>query len=552
MEDTAREDRACVARVRVVVSAAILKTPPIKPILRSLRAVRRRLVAQAFLHRLANLALISGAVLVVFGAWRRWVLGGEPWDAEAALLLAIAAPAASLLWTMAHVPGLTGVAEWLDAAAGTRDRFSTALSLSKTDAAPEMHVLAVVECTSFIARTDFRSRARLRAPRQLRFLAVPIAALAMLQWEARLTFDRERADETAARNEAEDTARKLEELARKAKKAGDDAKSEELKNLAEELQRRADQLRADAKQPDAAEKAALREISALEQLVREMQKQPAASTELQELAKALDQKDATKAAADALKGGDLAKAAEELEKSLRELAARKDERTPDEVKQALANALQHLAAKQKLSEQMQRLAQQMQQGGQGSQTMQQLAQLLRQMQQGQQPRPGQGAGQPLSEQALQQLLAALQNMKDGQDGKDGGGKDRDGKPGGIVAMESFGQPNPGETPAADPRIPGGQPGSEHDEGTTATPFGEQRNDAGRDAKSQQLGGRLGDGETLRQFLPTAADGSHSSRRYRELYEAMAPAAEEAVLQESIPLGSRFFIKRYFESIRPRE
>ena len=506
-------------------------------------------MAQAFLHRLANLALVSGGMLVALGAWRRWVQGGEPWDAEAALLLALAAPAAALLWTLAHVPRLPRVAEWLDAAAGTRDRFSTALALSQTEDAPEMHALAVGECAGYVARTDFRPQARLRAPRQLRFLAVPIAALAMLQWEARTTFDRQHADETAARAEVEDTARKLEELARKAKKAGDDAKSEELRNLAEELQRRADQLRADAKQPDAAAKAALREISALEQLVRDMQKQPAASTELQELAKALEQKDATKAAADALKGGDLAKAAEELEKSLRELAARKDERTPEEVKQALANALQHLAEKQKLSEQMQRLAQQMQQGGQGSQTMQQLAQLLRQMQQGQQPRPGQGGGQPLTEQAMQQLLTALQNMKDGQNGE---GKDGEGKGGGIVAMQSAGQPQPGDAPPTDPRIPGGQPGSEHDEGTTATPLGDQRNDAGKDAKSQQLSGRLGDGETLQQFLPTAADGSHSTRRYRELYEAMAPAAEEAVLQESIPLGSRFFIKRYFESIRPRE
>ena len=269
-------------------------------------------MAQSFLHRLADLALVSGAVLVVLGAWRRWVQGDEPWAAQAALLLALGTPAAALLWAVAQVPGLSRVAEWLDAAAGTRDRFSTALALSQGDDAPEMHALAVGECTRFVARTDFRPRARLRAPRQLRFLAVPIAALAMLEWDARMTFDWERADETAARSEVEDTARKLEELARKARKAGEDGKSEELRNLAEEMQRRADQLRAEAKQPDAAAKAALREISALEQLVRDMQKKPAASTELQELARALEQKDATKAAADALKGGDLARAAEEL------------------------------------------------------------------------------------------------------------------------------------------------------------------------------------------------------------------------------------------------
>jgi hypothetical protein len=51
-------------------------------------------------------------------------------------------------------------------------------------------------------------------------------------------------------------------------------------------------------------------------------------------------------------------------------------------------------------------------------------------------------------------------------------------------------------------------------------------------------------------MPATADNSQAQRRYRQLYEAMAPAAQDAVLQEEIPLGSRFFIKRYFEAIRP--
>ena len=54
------------------------------------------------------------------------------------------------------------------------------------------------------------------------------------------------------------------------------------------------------------------------------------------------------------------------------------------------------------------------------------------------------------------------------------------------------------------------------------------------------------------LMPTVGDNSRSSRRYKELYEAMAPAAQDAVVQENIPLGSRFLIKRYFESIRPPE
>ena len=63
---------------------------------------------------------------------------------------------------------------------------------------------------------------------------------------------------------------------------------------------------------------------------------------------------------------------------------------------------------------------------------------------------------------------------------------------------------------------------------------------------------MGEGESLRDFTIAAGDDSKSSQRYRNLYNAMAPAAEDALLQENIPLGSRFFIKRYFQNIRPKE
>ena len=54
------------------------------------------------------------------------------------------------------------------------------------------------------------------------------------------------------------------------------------------------------------------------------------------------------------------------------------------------------------------------------------------------------------------------------------------------------------------------------------------------------------------MLPSAGDKSRSARRYKDLYEAAAAAAQDTVQQENIPLGSRFLIKRYFDSIRPQE
>ena len=550
-ETSSTEEQACAARIVVLACAAILKTPPIESVLRSLRAVRRRIVAQAFLDALAVGLLAAGGALVLVGAWRRWQLAVEPWDEKLALIAGLVTCGAACLWTMVRVPALERVARWLDRAGGTRDRFLTALDFSQEESAPGLRTLAVRECTSFIERTDFSSHARLRRPSRLGWLVVPVIALALLQWEARMTFEQRRLRTAAAREAVEDSARQLEELARKTEQTNEDGKSEELRKLAEEMRQRAERLRAEAKDPADAEKAALREISELEKLVREMQKQPAASQEMQELAKALRQNEKTRAAAEAMQGGDLAKAAEELEKSLRELAASKDERTPEAVKQALEDALKHLAERQKLSDQMQQLSQQMKQGADGGKAMQKLAEALRKMGGGKEqkipPSPG---GRPLTEQEMKALLAALQNMKAGEGQEAPQGKGEQGQ--GLATMESFGPPN-GDKPGqqGDPLKPSGKPGSENDKGTTDAPFGEA-NEAGKKANAQQLAGRLGEGETLQQFLPSAGDASRSNRRYKDLYQAMAPAAEDAVLQENIPLGSRFFIKRYFESIRPKE
>src|SRR5690606_29329796 len=100
------------------------------------------------------------------------------------------------------------------------------------------------------------------------------------------------------------------------------------------------------------------------------------------------------------------------------------------------------------------------------------------------------------------------------------------------------------------QFPTGLPGMDRDTGTTATATGGDASESADKGADLALSGQLGDGESLSQFMPAAADNSQAQRRYRELYDAMAPAAQDAVLQEEIPLGSRFFIQRYFEAIRP--
>jgi hypothetical protein len=122
---------------------------------------------------------------------------------------------------------------------------------------------------------------------------------------------------------------------------------------------------------------------------------------------------------------------------------------------------------------------------------------------------------------------------------------------GVMSL-SFANPPNGDSPLNEmPGIPSGQPGSEYDKGTTASPLGSVKN-VDAPGKAVHLSGTLGEGESLSEMILTHDDNSRSSQRYREIYNAMAPAAESAVLQEDIPLGSRFYVRRYFESIRPEE
>ncbi|HEX8295007.1 MAG TPA: hypothetical protein VF593_01805 [Chthoniobacteraceae bacterium] len=533
-----------------------MKTAPIDDVLRSLRAVRRRLVTQSFLILSAQVALLLGAGLVVFAAVNRWLLGRMPLDGFVAAIAAVGAVFLVIVIAFLRRGTLPETAAVIDRLGETRDRFVTALALGENQAAPEPHRLALEECLAFIRGRDFSRLIRLRMPRELPYLLVPALALALLQWEARATFGTRMAAQTQAREEVEPTARELEKLAEQLEKKRTELNPEELQRMVEELKRSAQQIRAEAGNPEDAQKAALRELSQLEQMVQQLQKPPElpSAAELRELAKALAQSDETKSASAAMEAGDPAKAAEQLEKALQELAAKKDERTAEQIDQALKDALEKMAQQQQLSEALQKLAQQLQkqagQDGKAGQMSKELAEMLKNLK----PQAGQQnqAGKPQSAESMKNLLAALQNLKfgEGQPGEGGKSQPKPGS-GGMVVMQS---PGPSDSPGegGDPNLPSGAPGSERDTGTTDDPLAKNAGEAGRDADSQALSGRLGEGETMQQFLPSAGDSTKSRQRYRELYNAMAPAAEEAVVQEEIPLGSRFFIKRYFESIRPAE
>ena len=538
-----------------------------------MRTARQRLSTRFFLEALVKAGLLAGAGLILYASFNRWALARMPWDARDLIVAAVAALILAILATIIRRRSLAETAAILDRLGGTRDRFVTALVFAREPAASasaapspstpatkagDMRSLAIEECRCYIRSGKFAQLIRLRLPRQTFYLIVPALALVALQWESRQEFAARDAEKAAARASVEDTAKRLEQLARQTERAGEQNKADELKKLAEQLQRSAEQLRANATNSEDAQKSTLREISALEQMVQDMQKSPGKMTpeEMQALAKALAQNQATKPAADALAAADPAKAAEELEKAMQKLAEQKDEKTSDAVRQAIENAMKELAQQKQLSAAMQQLAQQLQAreaqqpGGNSSEAAKELAQMLRQMAQG---KSGQRSGDQ-NAQTMQGLMAALENMKAGEgENQPNGNQPQSGQQQGGVSVKSFAMNGLiGPSDGGDPRMPSGHPGGEHDTGTTDSPFGSEKNPLGKEQRHEQIAGQIGEGESLQQSLLSAGDNSKSNRAYKNLYDAMAPAAQDAVLQENIPLGSRFLIKRYFEAIRPKE
>jgi hypothetical protein len=527
-----------------------------------LSALRRRMFARAFLRSTARGTLFFYALLVALTAVAWWTGEFRPNPAGLPYMLTwpfVVGALAGVVMAFWQRPTLRQVAETVDALGGTRDRLITALDFSAKERASELEALALRESAAFARSRDFRGLLPVRPPEELRWLVVPLMTLAIFWWGGLREADAREQRVAEAKAATAATTKQLETIAEQLRRRGVD--DETARRLAERLKQSAAQVRTEAEQGGEAQKTALRELALLEQLVKELRR-PEAPTpdEIKALSEALAKDERTKDAAKDLQQGNLADAAKKL------AAAAQDPPTAESAQQALKQALDHLARqKEQLSKQLEQMRQDAEKGGgERQQLMQQLSELLNEMQQNgqlarqQRPqpgnKPGQQQGKQMTDEDLKRLLGALQRMKDQQQGDPGesqpGEGEGEGSPGGV-ALADFSDKDsksPGQT---DPNLPSGKPGSEKDEGTTASPFGKQGQETDP-GKQEQLTGQLAAGESLSALAPSAAKGdAKAMRRYKELTDAAAAAAADAVTQENIPLGARFLIRRYFEAIRPK-
>ena len=67
---------------------------------------------------------------------------------------------------------------------------------------------------------------------------------------------------------------------------------------------------------------------------------------------------------------------------------------------------------------------------------------------------------------------------------------------------------------------------------------------------EQITGVQGEGTSTVQTSKASAEGQQSAVSYKDTYTKYQKLSEDALTQEQIPLGYKFYVKRYFESIKP--
>lgn len=68
----------------------------------------------------------------------------------------------------------------------------------------------------------------------------------------------------------------------------------------------------------------------------------------------------------------------------------------------------------------------------------------------------------------------------------------------------------------------------------------------------RITGVQGEGASAIQTVTSSPEGQQSSVSYKDAYTKYQKLSEDALTQEQIPLGYKFYVKRYFESIKPTD
>lgn len=491
-------------------------------VLSKLRARRRRMLVAEWAAR----GLLYGglcAVLVALGGaiagadWMRPV----PWPALAAIpALVIVGALVGLLWRMESLP----LARALDRAAAAEDRFASALQLADHPRQQRVH-LATEDALSRVSGTRPEAALPWRAPRELKWLPVPLLALVTVCWLApgrSVHADAPREPEISMEEWAhihQDFRRQLDDL--------DRPESPEEKEVRQELERLVNSL---AAQPD--KKEVLARIARLQsELNKHQQKLRTREVSIRKAAGSMKGEKPLDKLAESLRQGNYRKSAEELRAMAERLAGKKLKMTAAEFEAAsrdFERLSQELARNEELSQACRECA-----SAASSMSSEQLAEALKRLSQTVDKNAEDlrkcdtcRSCNSLLDQLRRRLSDRRCCSKCGKHGCPGCGSlvRRSDKKGGLKA---------GWGTAA--QWDGGKLSEEKD----------QRLPTLSDAPE-------GPGANQAFSIVSPEESARSAQEYKELYAEMIRKAEADLALEEVPLAYRDYLRRYFNAIRPEE
>jgi len=104
----------------------------------------------------------------------------------------------------------------------------------------------------------------------------------------------------------------------------------------------------------------------------------------------------------------------------------------------------------------------------------------------------------------------------------------------------------GGKPGGKGQKPGGdQWGEGHDPNMMGDPTGK-----GGHTKDESVSGQQGRGPSKRETILAAAQKGFASRSYQQVYAAYKAIVEEVMQTEKVPSGYKYYVKRYFQKIKP--
>lgn len=482
---------------------------------RCVGTIRRRQQRQLML-KFGSLGLLTGGLVacaiaitrafITDGSSGSWLMG--PVGVLGPLL---AGPVIGIITAIIRTPTMREAAASIDGACGLKDRTQTALSFLSGGTAQPLRKLQLDDAEQHLSEVDPVRVAPIRNPKTFPLaIVVAVAAIVLLMLTGpKQTVIAAPVESVAVNSSANRAAEGLKELEEFQAEQPDP----ELEKLLQELAEKIEQLQ----QPGLDPKEALAQLSEMEASLEEMQKtisDPGMEAELEQIGEALSLSEAMASAGAAMAKGEMEKAAEELAKlEMPEL----DQKTEKAITEKLAEMKQNDGESGQKRKQLKDAVGQISEGlskGDRSKFKDGMEGLAGECKK-------QGQRKKLSDllRIQCQCLSECKSECESECKSTADSKKKGGSKAGLAAS-------------------GNDPG----EKTPALKANPQMNITGQDSGQGDVDIETEEGDEQQQ---------QAMRQYREKLDQYDAMTESVLNSESIPLGHRQTIRRYFESIRPQ-